>query len=540
MALSALSLSTTTGVQGFPFQATINGLTTGRVEVLNDGSPGFSTVNGKLMNQGLSYPVNTVVLREWEPGVGQGYRDTRIDISAVSHTAQRQKARALLGPGRSLVQSGVAINRDPDGNMSAEIYAQDDLGATRRLPTGDAARPHLPNTIIKPTSLTGITANSAAVLSFKAAPAPHPDGRTDFLAIKCLAADTFCGGRTFVIPANFKLADAYLVGMWVYWDAANGSVSLRFTSDGFASKNKTFSWSWSGQLHRGWNLLTVNPSGDATTNPGGTSWTVAGGFLDSDVVNAIEVQVGTNGAADTEIFVGEVFYHSAKPTRGTVCFGFDQIGQQNIVTYALPIFEKYGVKGYWAGDANLIQNPGNPRNYLQAVYDRGWDAINQGFLHPDYSANPSQLATDIVPSRQIFRDLFPRAAELFSYPLSANNAATDQILADAGVPMARSGWSWAVHPNEFNLGPKLIGHGAVNIGGKTLTQVKALVDYWDYYGLIGFPFAHDIIPGGDGTTPPADTQQWYANDLDALFAYILGKGMNMDSPTQLLAKRTLP
>lgn len=96
MALGNLTLSTTAGVQGRPFQANIIGLTTGRVEVLGDGSPGFSTVNGRVMSDRLPYPVSTVVLREHEPGVGVGYRDTRIDISAAGAPVQEVAADGTI------------------------------------------------------------------------------------------------------------------------------------------------------------------------------------------------------------------------------------------------------------------------------------------------------------------------------------------------------------------------------------------------------------------------------------------------------------
>lgn len=403
-----------------------------------------------------------------------------------------------------------------------------------------------PPVVLNPaTSTAGWTSNSAAVLSFRAAPEPHPDGRTQFLAIKCLAADTFCGGRTFTIPANFKLADAYLVGMWVYWDAANGSAALRFTSDGFASKTKTFSWAWSGQLHRGWNLLTVNPAGTATTNPGGTAWSVAGGMLDSEVVNAIEVQVSTNGAADTEIFVGQVFYLPGKPTKGAVILGFDKYGEASIPQIALPIMEAAGIKGYWAGDANLIETPTNARAYLKQVYDAGWDAITQGKNHPDYTqpASKAVLAADIDYARAIMQaNGFIRSLMHFSYPLSANDPETDAILASKGVPMARSGWSWQIHPNEYNGGPKLIGHGATNLGGKTLTAIKQMVDAAVYYGTTLNLFTHGIVAGGTGTTPPADPLYWYQADFQSLIDYLVAyrdQGvLDIDSPTQWLAKRT--
>ena len=150
MALSALSLSVTSGIQGRRFQATINGLTTGKVEVLNDGSPGFSTVNGKVMSHGLPYPVSTVVLREREPGVGQGYRDTRIDITALTAGQLYNQALGMIGAGRALKRYRVGGERQSDGSIVYSVFAEDDLGATAKAGAGQMLKkyPNFPQTTI--------------------------------------------------------------------------------------------------------------------------------------------------------------------------------------------------------------------------------------------------------------------------------------------------------------------------------------------------------------------------------------------------------
>lgn len=147
MALNALTLSTTTGVQGFPFQAKINGLTTGKVDVLNDGSPGFGVVNGNVMSSGLPYPVNTVVLREYEPGIGQGFRDTRIDIAATTRAALHAQAVASLDPGRTLKRWRVAGTVQADGSIAYSLIVEDDLGATRPFDIGGPTPPD-PNLLL--------------------------------------------------------------------------------------------------------------------------------------------------------------------------------------------------------------------------------------------------------------------------------------------------------------------------------------------------------------------------------------------------------
>lgn len=397
-------------------------------------------------------------------------------------------------------------------------------------------------TINATTSVTGWTATSGAVLATAVAPVAHPNGGTQFLEITCPVADTFVSARSTAVPASFHLSDAALIGIWIYWSAAQGSVALRFTSDNFVSKTKTFSWAWSGQLHVGWNYLTIRPGDDGTTSPGGVTWTVAGGMLDTEVVNGVEVQISTNAAVQTDIFVGGIEYYASAPARGAIVFGFDKYGEASIPTLALPILSASKIRAYWAGDGNLINGATTARGYLQTVYDAGWDAISQGMNHPDYTvAGAAQLAADYDTAAAIFlAQGFRRGSQLFSYPLSANNAATDAVLLAKGVRMARSGWSWDIRPNAYNGGPKLIGHGAVNIGGKTLTVAKALVDRAVAYGSTIFLFCHGLTAGGTGTTPPADPLYWYTSDYQALIDYAVTKRaaglIETLSPTQWLAR----
>lgn len=169
MALGALTLSTTQGVQGRPFGAVINGLTTGKVEVLGDGSPGFSTVNGRVSNSSLPYPVSTVVLREYEPGVGQGYRDSRIDITAATRTELAAQALASIGAGRVLRGFRVAGERQPDGSISYSLKVEDDLGATASVTIGAPVLPLPSFTTLPSISPTSGNVGATFTVSYAAA-----------------------------------------------------------------------------------------------------------------------------------------------------------------------------------------------------------------------------------------------------------------------------------------------------------------------------------------------------------------------------------
>ena len=139
MALGALSLSVTQGVQGRPFAAAISGLTTGRVEVLQDGSPGFYVANGILRSNGLPYPVSTAVLREYDPGAGAGYLDTRLEITATTQQEASAIALASMGAGRTLQGYTVAGTVQNDGSIVYSVYARDELGATVATSVGSGS-----------------------------------------------------------------------------------------------------------------------------------------------------------------------------------------------------------------------------------------------------------------------------------------------------------------------------------------------------------------------------------------------------------------
>lgn len=402
-------------------------------------------------------------------------------------------------------------------------------------------------TTVNPTSsVTGWTVASNFTQTTSAYPTPAPSGRTTGLKLAKPASGTFSGTRTATLPANFRLDQVALIGMWLHWSADQGSVSLRFSSDAFAAKRVEFSWAYSGQLHKGWNFLTVRTpvTGDGTLEPGVGTWVNTGAQGNAEVINGVQISVATSGATAVDIYVDGIYAYNAAPAKGGVRFGFDRYGEASIPALALPILRDRQIKGYWAGDGNLIDGNTAARGMLATVYDAGWDAISQGMNHPDYtSVGAAKLGADFETARAIFRAQgFTRAADqLFSYPLSANDASTDAMLLSKGVLMARSGWAWDIHGSPYAAGPKLVGHGAVNLGGKTLTTARRLVDRAVTYGVTVDFFCHGLTAGGDGTTPPGDTLLWYENDWRALVdyavAYRAAGTLDIDSPTEWLAKR---
>ncbi|RVT93701.1 Calx-beta domain-containing protein [Sphingomonas crocodyli] len=199
MALGALTLSVTQGVQGRPFQAKLTGLTTGKVEVLNDGAPGFSTVNGNVMSSGLPYEVSTLSIREYEPGVGQGYRDSRIDILAASQASLRAQAIASLSGGRTLVRWRVAGNVQPDGSIVYKVYAEDDLGATVQSDVGTPVIP-TPSPSLSISANVSVAEGNSGSQTVSTTVTANRDGVTGALVVNLAYTGTATSGSDYATP----------------------------------------------------------------------------------------------------------------------------------------------------------------------------------------------------------------------------------------------------------------------------------------------------------------------------------------------------
>ncbi|MFD0848221.1 hypothetical protein [Sphingosinicella xenopeptidilytica] len=154
MALNELTLSHTRGVRGRPFQAEIEGLTSGWVEVVSDkGAPGFAVINGRVRHEALPYQPSTVVLRERAPG--QSPRLSRIEISASEPWEIEAQAASMIGEGRTLRRLLVTSVLD-SGDLIWHVLAEDDLGDTEWEEVGEPT-PSAPAFASEPGTLDEVT-----------------------------------------------------------------------------------------------------------------------------------------------------------------------------------------------------------------------------------------------------------------------------------------------------------------------------------------------------------------------------------------------
>ncbi|MES2289272.1 MAG: hypothetical protein V4530_05990 [Pseudomonadota bacterium] len=135
MALNALTLAVTTGVQGYPFRAAIAGLTAGSEVTLGSDT---TTQGGGVLNGVLDHPAlpfdgsNTFVVNERAPN-GET-RITRLEITGISRRAAFAIGDAALSGGRTAVARRIVGTQQPDRSLVWSVAVTDDLGAEIVVP----------------------------------------------------------------------------------------------------------------------------------------------------------------------------------------------------------------------------------------------------------------------------------------------------------------------------------------------------------------------------------------------------------------------
>jgi hypothetical protein len=135
MALNALTLSVSNGVQGRHFKSAVSGMTAGNlVEVMPGSAPGFGYSNGFLTNPSLGYDVNLAILRERNETTGEN-RTTQLLITATGLYAIQQQAAGISASYRSYRAAAVPSG---DGSHVWNVFVEGPTGATTSAVIGSA------------------------------------------------------------------------------------------------------------------------------------------------------------------------------------------------------------------------------------------------------------------------------------------------------------------------------------------------------------------------------------------------------------------
>jgi hypothetical protein len=168
MALNALTLSVSNGIQGKSFKSAVSGMTPGNlVEVMPRGAPGFGYSNGFLTNPSLSYDANLVILRERNEVTGEN-RTTQLIITAISPYALQTQAGTIDATYRTYRTGAV---KQGDGSEIWYLFVEGQTGATLSAAAGTVIPVSISGTppagiVSSAYSFTPTTANGSGAKSF--------------------------------------------------------------------------------------------------------------------------------------------------------------------------------------------------------------------------------------------------------------------------------------------------------------------------------------------------------------------------------------
>lgn len=382
---------------------------------------------------------------------------------------------------------------------------------------------------------------------------------------------------TLQVPATNLLnkATAGKLGLWVYLEAqpgyqAGGTLTgglgiTTGTSTVNLANSLNFSWN-TNQLREGWNFLKfvqrdpqayVASSGVTEYHPFGVSATGYGTGADTNLVSS-DIQKMTIAWSN---LLGATLYFDSVWTgfesTAQVVLGND--GGPGLLEYALPIFNSYGWKGYFAfpyntadTGANTITFQSNLSNYVSttaaAVYAAGWDCINHTVTHPSmggYTAE-ANIAYQIEQARAMMSELgFQRGMEFYASPQSSSSRLSEAVIKSTGIKLQRHVRKSNTSVTQFGIdNPQHIGGmdigsasaagvaqitGGVNgsTGGMQIaSKIKRWVDVAVAYGDAIFPFWHGITSTGDtgtGENATGDNLLMTKSAFEISMAYIREK-----------------
>lgn len=341
------------------------------------------------------------------------------------------------------------------------------------------------------------------------------------------------------------------LGMWVYAEPAAATLGaacaiqwyLSAAADGTTTNshmillNRNFiPGGWSEGPRAGWSYLTCHSNdpnlwdGSATL-PTDTSdltlgnrpvpwskWTKAGsGCVPTANLTGMQISFGSTGdnwqSGDAIYIKGIDVGHRAKPV---VVLGWDNI-HSDLTDFVEPLLTQYGMAGYFVvteASTGTVESP-NVDNINRGDYllSKGWAALPHSRTHPvggmpavtqDDETFIGELGWCLDRMEQLGwwargkPQSFPLPENITNRPVAARIARLypDLLVCRGVVPR------WAeLHPwCGDQLFPDPMGIGCFNMGGRSLAQLKATVEYAIRLGCCVWPYGHNF----DASTPAND------------------------------------
>jgi peptidoglycan/xylan/chitin deacetylase (PgdA/CDA1 family) len=265
----------------------------------------------------------------------------------------------------------------------------------------------------------------------------------------------------------------------------------------------------------GWSGVKMHPaiSHYGTGRPQGRAWYSTEAL--PSIVNYIDIVFQFSAdvpAAERDCYIDSIAINGyVKPL---VVIGFDGF-YSSTASVALPLFKKYGIKGYNSSSGNNISAN---KATCDLLYAAGWDLISQAQRSADYGLDSSLLSADIDSARiQYDAAGYVRGRNIFTYPFNSRSAATDAILISKGFTCARANGDAGFVNSQVGNG------GLMSVGGSTLNnvtaaQAQATIDASITQGSHAFFYGHDLV-----NTITSTSTQMLSTEFATFLAYAADK-----------------
>lgn len=320
------------------------------------------------------------------------------------------------------------------------------------------------------------------------------------------------------------------VGLFIKWPGDQGLGFTLYISNDFGWTNAaSYFFTGNASISNGWTLVLIAQS----------DFSLGGTFAWATGMKQWRIALSGASASYPEVgFGGMVLGVKSKPIIFLSCD--DGWNEQRDV--ALPILRKYGytatmyLNGTNAGSANYMTTA--QLQEMQNVH--GWDMANHGFGHLHYpTLTEAQMIADYNNNVTWLNSLGANSAHHFCYPYGeaaagVGGAIPAQVVAAQGAITGRLATSafyrgFQSYPDTGLVDPMHIravsmGKGAVS---NTVAVLKANIDLAITRGENIAPYFHKVIdqqnPTGTGGTLPADGNDYYKDDFEAVIAYCRAK-----------------
>lgn len=347
-----------------------------------------------------------------------------------------------------------------------------------------------------------------------------------------------------------------VIGFWLYLDMTNkvsgaGQRYLMDVSSEIALYTPYVRVQVTGnQLRHGWNFIAYNQLKDIASMPASEDHfsglsvtkfsTGANGDLRTNPLKYMQLSfINMNGCS---VYLDSLWTgYSALPQ---VVIGVDQ-ATQDTVDYALPVFDKYGWKGYaactyraWASGSKIVSDwntPAGGTEKTEQLAKAGWDIINHGVNHlpasgmttPELVRYEIEASTSWLLSRGV-----SRGTEFYASPQSGTSIQAERIIAECGIKLQRHGLNAKSNINITPFGldnPNSVGSidiSNASAGFQKFSLIKKFIDNCIEYGASFTLFWHGITTLGDtgtGEDLTGNDLQMTKSAFDMTMAYLKSK-----------------